>query len=520
MELTSYQDSALSLAAPIAALALVLLTRRVVLSLLCGALVAALLLVGGNPMDTAALLFERFIAIFWHDGALNSWNVYILAFLLLLGILSALLTISGGTRAFADWARNHVKTKRGSRMFAATLGVVIFIDDYFNALAVGQIARPLTDQQGVSRAKLAYLIDSTSAPICVISPLSSWGAYIIGLIATVLAAHNIAEEGAFNAFISMIPMNFYAIFGLVMVFAVAWYNINIGPMKSHEDNAANGQLYSPASGEPAGDMSISDELGNGSAKNLLVPIAALVVSAVFFLIYTGYINLAADNQPFTIMGAFAETDVALALLWCGSIAVFVAVLLMIPQQAGAAHYTGAVKHGMQAMMPAVVILVCAWLLVGLIGSLETGKYLASVVGDSIPHNALPAVIFVVAGLMALATGTSWGTFGIMLPIAGDMAAATEISLIMPMMAAVLAGAVFGDHCSPISDTTILSSTGAGSHHIDHVTTQLPYALLTAAISFIGYLVFGLTESIIASLAVGFVCMGILIAVLRQRHGDA
>ena len=220
------------------------------------------------------------------------------------------------------------------------------------------------------------------------------------------------------------------------------------------------------------------------------------------------------------MGAFAETDVALALLWCGSIAVFVAVLLMIPQQAGAAHYTGAVKHGMQAMMPAVVILVCAWLLVGLIGSLETGKYLASVVGDSIPHNALPAVIFVVAGLMALATGTSWGTFGIMLPIAGDMAAATEISLIMPMMAAVLAGAVFGDHCSPISDTTILSSTGAGSHHIDHVTTQLPYALLTAAISFIGYLVFGLTESIIASLAVGFVCMGILIAVLRQRHGDA
>ncbi|ROS01296.1 transporter (NhaC family) [Sinobacterium caligoides] len=519
MELISYHDSALSLLAPVVALGLVLITRRVVLSLLCGALVSALLLVNGDPLAAAKLLGGNLLAIFWDDGAINSWNVYILTFLILLGILSALLHISGGTQAFASWARKHVKTKRGTRLFTTLLGIVIFIDDYFNALAVGQIARPLTDQHGVSRAKLAYLIDSTSAPVCVISPLSSWGAYIIGLIATVLAAHHVNEASAFNAFIEMIPMNLYAIFGIIMVFAVAYFNINIGQMKVHEANAAKGELYNKQYGEPAGDLNLDDALTNGSAKNLLLPIAALTVSAFFFLMYTGGANLSAAGKSFTVMGAFAETDVPLSLLWSGSISVVVAMLLMLPQGPRFNHYTQAVKHGAKSMLPAVIILICAWLLVGLIGSLETGKYLASLVDNTIPPSALPAILFIVAGLMALATGTSWGTFGIMLPIAGDMAAAADIAMILPMMAAVLAGAVFGDHCSPISDTTILSSTGAGSHHIDHVTTQLPYALLTAAISFIGYLVFGFTSSISASLIAGLVCMVVVILLLRQHHSD-
>ncbi len=515
MDLISYHDSALSLLAPAVALGLVLLTRRVILSLIIGAATAALLLTDGQPISALTLLSDNLIGIFWSDGAVNTWNVFILAFLLLLGILSALLHISGGTKAFANWARQHVKSQRSSRLFAAVLGVVIFIDDYFNALAVGQIARPLTDQHGVSRAKLAYLIDSTSAPVCVISPLSSWGAYIIGLIATVLAAHHVTSISAFNAFIEMIPMNFYAIFGLVMVFVVAYFNINIGAMKTHEDNAAKGQLYNPSHGEPAGNLNISDELDNGSPKNLLIPIAVLAISAIGLLVWTGAQNLSANNLPFTLMGAFAETDVALSLVWSGAISVVIAIALMLPQRASLSHFTHAIGHGILSMKTAVIILICAWLLVGLIGSLESGKYLASLVSDNIPLGTLPAILFVVAGLMAVATGTSWGTFGIMLPIAGDMAAATDVALIMPMMAAVLAGAVFGDHCSPISDTTILSSTGAGSHHIDHVTTQLPYALLTAAVSLVAYLVFGATNSIAVSLVIGLVCLAILVYALKQ-----
>jgi tetracycline resistance efflux pump len=501
-----------SIIPPIIALLMVILTRRVLLSLGVGILSAAFVLhgnvlknegVGAWLQDVLLTIWTSIKAVFVSDGALNTWNVYIILFLLILGIITAFISISGGSRAFGEWAQKKVKTRTGAQLLAAVLGIIIFIDDYFNALAVGQVSRPITDRNKVSRAKLAYIIDSTSAPICVVSPISSWGAYIIAIIAPILATHGVAEYSPLSAFIQIIPMNLYVVTAILMVIAVAVFNLNIGSMKVHETRAmTTGEVTDPEKpvlGELKQELPQSDK---GSVGDLVWPILSLVVGTVGSLFWTGYI---ASEGNVTIISVLENTDVTGSLLYGGLFGFIVTLILFLIQvyaknAINVELLPKGIIEGIKSMLPAIYILLFAWVIVDLIGQLETGKYLAGLVEKSNLNTAfLPVILFVVAGIMAFATGTSWGTFGMMLPIAGDIAAASDINLLLPALAAVLAGSVFGDHCSPISDTTILSSTGAGSHLIDHVMTQLPYAILSAVIAGIGYVVLGLTGSALLGL---------------------
>lgn len=500
-----------SILPPILAIVMVLITRRVLLSLGAGVVLGALLIHSFAPVDSFATLWKSFQITFW-DGGLNTYNVFILLFLFLLGIITAFVSLSGGSRAFAEWAVKHIKTRRGAKLLTAFLGIIIFIDDYFNALAVGQIARPITDHHRVSRAKLAYFIDSTSAPVCVVSPVSSWGAYLIGLIGTILATQSVITYSPLSAFVLMAPMNFYVIAALAMVFFVAITDFDLLEMKKHEKRAKEtGELFDPLKDIPG---QLKEEFPvhhYGKVRDLVLPILTLVVVTISAMIWTGYANAGEAN----IWAIFENTDVPKSLLIGGTAGAIVSILLYVMQikrneKANSGFVGKGIISGLQSMLPAVLILIFAWALTFIIGELATGEYLAKIVTDSqLPISLLPVLLFLLAGGMAFATGTSWGSFGILLPIAGTIMINAEPTMLLPALAAVLAGSVFGDHCSPISDTTILSSTGAGSNHIDHVTTQLPYALISAGVAAAGYLVLGLTESLWLSLGVVIAILAIL-----------
>lgn len=507
----SYADSVWSLLPPLLALSAAVLTRKVVLSLGVGIIAGILLLAGGDISQAVVLLGNKLLALVWDDGALNSWNLSILAFLLLLGMLTSLMSLSGATRAFGDWAIQHVKTARGARLMSAGLGILIFIDDYFNSLAVGSVSRPVTDKLNTSRAKLAYLLDSTAAPMCVLMPVSSWGAYIIAVIGGILVSHQITELSALYAFVSLIPMNFYALFAIAMVLATAYWPIDLGGMKRCEQKARQGDVGRLKTAALAEEQ---EPLNNGRIDGLLVPLVILLLATFVLLIATGARALLEQNLPFSMLGALENTDVGLSLVGGGIVALVTSLSMVKRQKPQARQVMTALSLGAQSMKSAIIVLLFAWCIGAVISDLETGTYLASFVGEQITPQMLPLILFLIAGVMAFATGTSWGTFGIMLPIAGDMAAATEISLMLPLLAAVLAGAVFGDHCSPISDTTILSSTGAGCDHIEHVRTQLPYALLVALISAFGFAVLGYSGSttlalLACSLAFGLLCIALV-----------
>lgn len=510
MELLDYSHSVYSIVTPAIAIFLAVITRKVLLSLGAGIIAGSLLLTAFDPAESLNYLIHGFIGVFWNDG-LNKNNVYILLFLLLLGIITSLISLSGGARAFGIWARGRVKSRQGAQLLTVCLGILIFIDDYFNSLAVGSISRPLTDRHRISRAKLAYLIDSTAAPVCVIAPVSSWGAYIIGLIGPIMAAHEVYDISAIQAFLKMIPMNLYAIFTLAMVLATAWLDLNVGPMRIHEQRAQTGVLYDHSKGTPAGSSQLGDNK-NGRVSDLVTPIVILIVATLGALIWTGAAELNTQGHLFTLLGAFENTLVADSLVYGATIGLTLTVLRMSNHNISTKLWYKAILEGTRSMLPAIYILVFAWILIGVISHLETGKYLAGLADNTISPSYLPMILFIISGMMAFATGTSWGSFGIMLPIAGDMAAVADITMLMPMLSAVLAGAVFGDHCSPISDTTILSSTGASCHHIDHVTTQLPYAISIALVSIVGYLIMGITASAITGFIAALIVFLIIISI--------
>jgi tetracycline resistance efflux pump len=500
MTLIDFATSPLSVLPALLALSLAVVTRKVLLSLGFGVLLGALLLTDFSLADTATYVFDKVKGVVIEEDGINTWNMSIVSFLLLLGIMTALITLSGGTRAFANWALVRIKDKRGASLLAALLGVFIFIDDYFNSLAVGAIARPVTDRHSISRSKLAYILDSTAAPMCILMPLSSWGAYIMTIISGILIGHGITDYSALGAYILLIPMNFYALFTLLMVFAVIWFKLDIGVMKQHEMQAEL-QASQDNFGE---DGDLTDEYGidespKGQVYDLILPIVTLIFSTLFFMLYSGGQALAAKDLPFTVFGGFENTDVGSSLCYGALVALAVTLLSLIRQKTAPALIINATWIGAKSMLSAIVILFFAWTIGSVISDMHTGAYLSSLVQGNIELQWLPVILFLLAGAMAFATGTSWGTFGIMLPIAGDMAAASDISLMLPMLSAVLAGSVFGDHCSPISDTTILSSTGARCDHIDHVRSQLPYALSTAFISAIGFIVLGFTGQLALSL---------------------
>ncbi|WP_432360264.1 Na+/H+ antiporter NhaC family protein [Sporosarcina sp. UB5] len=493
-----------SILPPLVAIVMVLATKRVLLSLGSGIVTAALLAASFSPVDTLKNLWTAMTVSFWSEGELNTYNIFIMLFILLLGVITAFVSLSGGSRAFADWAVKRIKTRRGAKLLTVLIGILIFVDDYFNSLAVGQIARPITDQHRISRAKLAYFIDSTSAPICVVSPISSWGAFLIGQLALIFGTSAAISYSPLSAFLMMAPMNFYVIATLAMVFFFAWTNIDYFEMKKHETRAQEkGELFDPNKEIPGQLKEDFPIHSYGRVVDLIAPIVTLVVVTLGMMIWTGY-RIGGSSSIWTI---FENTDVPLSLVVGGLAGTILAAVLYISRmgknETASYNLVGkAFISGVNAMMPAILILIFAWGLTHLISVLETGPYLSSVVEQSnVPVNFLPLIMFILAGLMAFSTGTSWGSFGILLPIAGTIMIDAQPELLLPALSAVLAGAVFGDHCSPISDTTILSSTGAGSNHIDHVSTQLPYALISASITIIGYFILGLTGSVWLGLAI-------------------
>ncbi|MGL5977992.1 MAG: Na+/H+ antiporter NhaC family protein [Erysipelotrichaceae bacterium] len=476
-------DSIYSLIPPLLVIGMVLFSKKVLGSISVGIIAAALLLHNLNPLLALESIVRVVVNIFYVDGAWNLSNLYLMGFLFLLGIITSYISTMGGTRAFASWAKKHVKNRVAAQLIAFVLGIVIFIDDYFNALTVGEIARPLSDHYGVSREKLAYIIDSTSAPVCVISPISSWGAYIIALISSIFITFDIQASGLVG-FLNIIPFNFYAIISLMMVFATIVFNINFGQMRAFE--AAIPEFVEE-----------NETKLSAKPKDLLLPILFLILVTVGMIFFTGYQAVG----EFNIFLMLEEANTNLSL-FTGAV-VSLGFTLLNYRQSGLG-YKEPLVHGFKSMLPAVTILIFAWTLVDLIAGIGTGNYLAHLL-SSMNFNAgfLPALLFLVSGVMALSTGTSWGTFGLMLPIGAQIAMSLQPSLILVCLAAVLAGAVFGDHCSPISDTTILSATGAKCDLISHVMSQLPYSIFCAIISIIGFIVAGFTNNLAISLIVVF-----------------
>lgn len=506
----------LTLVPPVLAILLVVVTKRVLLSLGAGVLAAGLLIADFDPVDTARRIWDAFAVIFWDAGAVNTWYVYILLFTLMLGVIAAFILMSGGTRAFADWALARIRSRRGAQVLPAVLGVVIFIDDYFNALAVGQVGRPVTDGHRVSRAKLAYIIDSTSAPIAVLAPFSSWGAYIMGILGPIVAASALSM-GTVEAFVRAAAANYYAIAAALLVWLMILLRLDVGPMRREEERAVEeGRTFEPSAELPG---QLSEDLPvhhPGAMRALIVPFVLLVAGVFAGIVWTGQ-SAAGSWDPLDIL---AETDASKALMVGGvlglvsAIAYYLVYTTSNPRFAAGTFGRGWVE-GVRSMLPAVGILLLAWMLGSLIGELGTGDYLGGLVerSDISPAWLVP-LVFMVALAMAFATGTSWGSFGLLLPLVGGIINSVDApELLLPSMGAVLAGAVAGDHASPISDTTILSATGASCHVITHVLTQLPYAAGAAAAALVGYVALAVTSSTAIGLLVTVVALvgGVLLA---------
>lgn len=473
---------------PVVAIVLALITKEVYSSLFVGILVGGLFYSGFSFEGTIVHIFEDGII-----GVLSdSYNVGILVFLIILGAIVCLMNKAGGSAAFGRWASDHIKTRTGAQLATVALGVLIFIDDYFNCLTVGSVMRPVTDKHNISRAKLAYLIDATAAPICIIAPISSWAAAVTGFV---------EGEDGLSLFISAIPYNFYALLTIVMMITIAVLNIDFGSMKIHEDNAKKGDLFTTPD-RPYGEATELEDTGKGTVKDLLIPIIALIICCVIGMIYTGGFFEGAD-----FVTAFSNSDASVGLAIGSAFALVITILLYVSRRVlGFKECMDCIPEGFKAMVPAIMILTFAWTLKSMTDSLGAAEFVAALIKGSASGivNLLPAIIFVVGCLLAFATGTSWGTFGILIPIVVDAFQATNPTLMTIAISACMAGAVCGDHCSPISDTTIMASAGAQCNHVNHVSTQLPYAVSVAAISFITYIVAGFVRSAWVSLPIGVV----------------
>ena len=490
-----------SLVPPIVAIALALITKEVYSSLFVGILIGGLLYAGGNPEGTVLHVFS--------DGIVsvlsNSYNVGILIFLVILGSIVAMMNKAGGSAAFGRWASSKIKTPAGAQLATIALGVLIFIDDYFNCLTVGSVMRPVTDKQNVSRAKLAYLIDATAAPICIIAPISSWAAAVAGFV---------EGEDGFSLFIRAIPYNYYALLTIVMMVGMVLMHEEYGPMALHEANARKGDLFTTGNHPyEAMDEEVAEAGDNGHVADLVIPIFSLIVCCVIGMIYTGGFFEGAD-----FVTAFSQSDASVGLALGGFFGLVITVVLyMIRRVMKFRDLMACLPEGFKAMVPAILILTFAWSLKAMTDSLGAKEYVAALVKASTGSfvSLLPAIIFLVGCFLAFATGTSWGTFGILIPIVVDAFSATDPQLMIIAISACMAGAVCGDHCSPISDTTIMASAGAQCEHVSHVSTQLPYAITAAAVSCVSYIVAGFVRNVVISLIVAVALMLATLAVIKM-----
>ena len=494
-----YYNTFWALVPSLVAIILALITKEVYSSLFIGIVFGAILAANGNFEMTLNTVFTNGIVA----SVADSYNVGILVFLVILGAIVAMMNKAGGSAAFGRWAQVHIKSRRGAQLATTVLGCLIFIDDYFNCLTVGSVMRPVTDRHKISRAKLAYLIDATAAPVCIIAPISSWAAAVSGFV----------EDGSGLAlFIRTIPYNFYALLTIVMMLTLTAKDIEFGPMARYEKNAKKGDLFSGANPYEG----VKDDVpeGKGRVIDLVLPILVLVTCCVIGMIYTGGFFSGAD-----FITAFSDSDASVGLMLGSAFGLLFAIIYYVARKSFSFREAmNCVPEGFKAMVPAIMILIFAWSLNGITSYLGADLYVAGLIENSAKglQMFLPAVIFLIGCGLSFATGTSWGTFGILIPIvlrAFPWSAGNPISIVC--VAACMAGAVCGDHCSPISDTTIMSSAGAQCEHVNHVSTQLPYALTAAAVSAVGYLLAGIfaVKNIPPVVALPFAILFIIIVVM-------
>ena len=487
---------------PLVAIILALITKEVYSSLFVGIVVGALLYSGFKFEGTVTQIFEGGIIKVLSD----SYNVGILIFLVILGSVVCMMNKAGGSAAFGRWASKKIHTRVGAELAAIVLGILIFIDDYFNCLTVGSVMRPVTDRHHVSRAKFAYLIDATAAPVCIIAPISSWAAAVSGFV---------EGQDGLAIFVKTIPYNFYAILTIVMMVGMVLMKTEFGAMRTHEINALNGDLYT-TSARPY-ENATDDETPNprGRVIDLVIPIVVLVICCVISMIYTGGFFSGTD-----FVTAFSQSDASTGLAMGSAFGlVFAIIFYMIRRVINFRDCMGCIPEGFKAMVPAIMILTFAWTLKAMTDSLGAAVFveeaMRSVAGGI--EVILPAIIFLVGCGLAFATGTSWGTFGILIPIVVAVFEKSSPEMMIISMSACMAGAVCGDHCSPISDTTIMASAGAQCDHVTHVSTQLPYAIVAAAVSFVTYIVAGFVKTAWIALPVGIVLMLIVLFVIKMMN---
>ena len=484
--------TAWSLLPPIIAIVLALITKEVYLSLFIGIVSGALLYTNFSPIGTVNAIFDMM-----GEKLGDSWNIGILTFLVFLGIMVALMTKAGGSAAYGEWANKKIKSKRAASLATVGLGALIFVDDYFNCLTVGSVMRPVTDRFNISRTKLAYLIDATAAPICIIAPISSWAAAVSGY----------TSGDGFQLFLHTIPFNLYALLTLVMVVYISLSGFDFGGMKQYEMKALEGDLFG---GEEVTGEEI-DYNPNGKVIDLVLPVLALIAFCVIGLVYTGGFF---DGETF--INAFANCDAARGLVLGSFAALIFTFLLYIPRKVVSfREFADCIPQGFRMMVSAILILILAWSLGGFCSDrLAIGTFVATALENSTLSVAiLPAIFFAVATGLAFATGTSWGTFGILIPIATAIFPEGDPMLVIAI-ASCLAGAVCGDHTSPISDTTIMASAGAQCNHVNHVSTQIPYAMVVAAACVVGYLVAGFTQNVVFTFLSGLATLAVILAVLN------
>ncbi len=493
------KNTAWALTPSLVAISLALISKEVYSSLFLGMVTGALLNAEFNMVEGLNQLFPDGIM----DVMTNKNNIGILVFLVILGTMVQLMNRTGGSAAFGMWASKRIKSRVGAQLSTMLLGCLIFIDDYFNCLTVGSVMRPVTDKHKISRAKLAYLIDSTAAPICIIAPLSSWAAAVSGFV---------KGANGISIFVQSIPFNFYALLTLLMMVFIICMKIDYSSMLLHENNARKGDLFTTGKNNKGDEGSQKEKIGRVS--DLIIPVVLLVVGCVIGMIYTGGFF---DGKDF--IDAFAVSNAPVGLVLGSSVALVITIAAYLARQSlSFDSCMDCLPEGFKQMVPAMLILIFAWTLKSMTDSLGAATYVASLVEHSATEfmGLLPAVIFVVAVGLAFASGTSWATFGILIPIVVSCFQEVDPQLMIISISACMAGAVCGDHCSPISDTTIMSSAGAQCNHLNHVTTQLPYVMTVAAVSFFTFLVAGFTKSALISLLFGIVVLFLFLMFIRRR----
>ena len=497
---------------PVIAIGLALITKEVYTSLLAGIITGGLLYSNFNLELMINTIF------FQEDGGMvyklaDAWNVGILVFLVMLGILVSMLNKAGGSAAFGKWASKHIKTRIGAQISVMILGVLIFVDDYFNCLTVGSVMRPVTDRHKVSRAKLSYIIDATAAPVCIIAPISSWAAAVTS---------SVPEDSGINGFavfLQTIPYNLYAILTLVMVLLVTVLRVDFGPMKKHEMNAIAGDLFTTPGRPYEGN---EEEVINEKAHvlDLILPVAVLIASCIVAMVYTG-----GFFEGASFVDAFAASDASVGLVLGGAVTlVFTFIYYMMRDVLSFEEFAKCIPEGFQSMIAPILILTMAWTLSGMTNLLGAKYFVADLVANSASamQGFLPMIIFLVAAFLAFATGTSWGTFSILIPIV--IGVFSEGQMMVISIASCLAGAVCGDHCSPISDTTIMASAGGHCEHVNHVVTQLPYVLVVGSVCMVGYLLIGIFKAVgldaivWLTLPICIVLLCVVLFVIRTKNG--